>query len=454
MNYRFFTVLFLLWLSGCSGGITGTGDGGPITPTDITTVDSNDILPTVVDSQLPSFVSVPNQILLNLPPTLQAELSASPSGTLDFNSPGTRLREGITLSQLDTIAIQIDLFLINRLLDTSNATNADIDATADSETSCTTGSICNLLVSQLTVTIDADAAAAASNLLAPFSASSLTTSSINTNANLQPGNTLTYNNIAVQSGLAGFFDNRLQYSREDGSTVTLQWSNDQQWVSVLAQNNDSTLYSLLQSSEMTLRRTDHLQGDASIQLMAIQNTAPLESDSTFVEADLNDDNPVFIRAIGNASASAIFADSLLIDDMMYREATNSQGQVVTLETCMTACSQWQTLQSLQTLPDNFFDTNADVAATVSRSIVNPIDASFLPQQVNEFVVAIGDEITGLTTTPADQTDNLVCGGQRLADGIRTFCWQPTPLGSTGFVFEESRVNSSTTYQFVTQRDDL
>ena len=369
-----------------------------------------------------------------------------------MNSPGTRLREGITLSQLDTIAILIDLFLIDRLLDTGSATN--VDAIANNEASCTTGSTCNLLVPQLTVTVDVDGAAAASDLLAPFTASSLTTSSINANANLQPGNTLTYSNISVQSGLTGFFDNRLQYSREDGSTVTLQWSDDQQWVSVLAQNNDSTLYSLLQSSEMTLRRTDHLQGDASIQLIAIQGTAPLESDSTFIEADLNDDNPVFIRAIGNASASAIFAESLLIDDMLYREATNSQGQVTNLETCMNACSQWQTLQSSQTLPDNFFDNNASLATTVSGSIVSPIDASFLPQQVNEFVVTIGDANTGLTTTPTDQTDNLVCGGQRLGDNIRTFCWQPTPLGSTGFVFEENRVDSSTTYRFVTQRDDL
>ena len=452
MNYRFFTVLFLLWLSGCSGGITGTGDGGTVTPIDIAPADSNDNLPSVVDSPLSSFVSVPSQILLDLPPTLQAELTASQSGTVDLNSPGTRLREGITLSQLDTIAILIDLFLIDQLLDTGSATN--VDAIANNEASCTTGSTCNLLVPQLTVTVDVDGAAAASDLLAPFTASSLTTSSINANANLQPGNTLTYSNISVQSGLTGFFDNRLQYSREDGSTVTLQWSDDQQWVSVLAQNIDSTLYSLLQSSEMTLRRTDHLQGDASIQLIAIQGTAPLESDSTFIEADLNDDNPVFIRAIGNASASAIFAESLLIDDMLYREATNSQGQVTNLETCMNVCSQWQTLQSTQTLPDNFFDNNASLATTVSGSIVSPIDASFLPQQVNEFVVTIGDANTGLTTTPTDQTDNLVCGGQRLGDGIRTFCWQPTPLGSTGFVFEENRVDSSTTYRFVTQRDDL
>ena len=104
MNYRFFTVLFLLWLSGCSGGITGTGDGGTVTPIDIAPADSNDNLPSVVDSPLSSFVSVPSQILLDLPPTLQAELTASQSGTVDLNSPGTRLREGITLSQLDTIA--------------------------------------------------------------------------------------------------------------------------------------------------------------------------------------------------------------------------------------------------------------------------------------------------------------------------------------------------------------
>ena len=120
-----------------------------------------------------------------------------------MNSPGTRLREGITLSQLDTIAILIDLFLIDRLLDTGSATN--VDAIANNEASCTTGSTCNLLVPQLTVTVDVDGAAAASDLLAPFTASSLTTSSINANANLQPGNTLTYSNISVQSGLTGFF---------------------------------------------------------------------------------------------------------------------------------------------------------------------------------------------------------------------------------------------------------
>lgn len=224
---------------------------------------------------------------------------------------------------------------------------------------------------------------------------------------------------------------------------------------MLAQNVDATLYSLVQSSEMTLRRTNHLRGDASVQLIVIQNSAPLVNDAaTFIEADLNDDEPVFIRAVGNAATSAIFAESLLNDGMQYREATDSQGQVISLETCTTVCTQWQTLQVSQTLPDSFFDTNNDLSVTVSESIVNPINVSFLPPQVNEFVITVSDVNTGQTSSPADQSANIVCGGQRLGADIRTFCWQPTPLGSTGFVFEESRANSSATYRFITQRDNL
>jgi len=158
------------------------------------------------------------------------------------------------------------------------------------------------------------------------------------------------------------------------------------------------MYSLLQTD------SNHLRGDASVQLIAIQNHASIATDATYIEADLNTDEPFFVYATG----------------------VNSQR-----------------------LPETFFDTNRNIIDAVSRTIINPVDSSILPDEVNEIAITIGDA-TNTANSPTNQPDSLVCGGQRLSDNVRIFCWQPTPFESPTFLFEESRVNGSLTYRLITR----
>jgi len=393
------------------------------------------------------YASLPNQLILDLPDTLRADSTNSASS---FYSPGTSLRDEITAAQLDITAIQIDLYLLSQHLTTTT-----VDTTGNStDNSCVQESACELLDQQINVTVNADAEGYIASR--PFSAISLNTSSsntssFNTNANLRTGDSVSFNNVYLQSGQAGYFDHRLQYNRSNGGQIVLQWSSDQQWVSVRALNTDSTMYSLLQtdSSEMTLRRTDHLRGDASVQLIAIQNHASIATDATYIEADLNNDEPFFVYAIGDATNGAIFSESLISDNTLYREATNTNGQLTDLETCVEPCTQWQSLLNSQRLPETFFDTNRNIIDAVSRTIINPVDSSILPDEVNEIAITIGDA-TNTANSPTNQPDSLVCGGQRLSDNVRIFCWQPTPFESPTILFEESRVNGSLTYRLITR----
>ncbi len=451
MNPHFFAIVFLLLLAGCSGGISGTGDGGPVLPVNETgqTAGNTDSQSPVAeaDSLTSGFAPFPNQLLLNLPNTMLADTTASPSGSNTFNSPGTKLREAMAASHLDTIEIQIDLFLLDQHLKTNNLTSASGD-----NTMCKLQSNCELADQQFTITVDADAQAYAAGLLAPYSATVFNTSTIDTRSSFQAGDTITYSGVSLQSTLAGFFDNRLQYSRANGNRITLQWSSDQEWVSVLAQNTGSTLYSFLQAdfNEMTLRRTDHARGNTSVQLVAMQNS---ETELTYVEADLHDDESFFVRAVGNTNRGAFFGESLLSDGTQYREATDSQGRLTDVETCNQPCTQWQPLLASQTLPLTFFDTNREIIDSMSNAIVNPVDVSVQTDGVNEFVITTGNA-TDTTTSPTTQPDTLACGGQRVGNLVRTFCWQPTPLGAPAFIYEENRINRALTYRLITRNDNL
>ena len=450
MIYRFLTIVFFLVLSGCSGGISGTGDGGPIV-TDTNDIESTGDAASTPDSQMPRVALFPEQLLLSVPESM---LSASTVVTADSNSvmsPGVRLTQGLTASVAETTAIRIDLQLISgHLLTTPFSSAGEVLCTTD------TGNDCEFAEAQLSILADANAEIMAASLLAANPTTTESLSAVGTLQAIRAGDAINYNNVSLQSGLAGYFDNRLQYNRADGTNITVQWSADGLLVSILAQHSTATLQSLLQADngEMTLRRTDHQRGDSSIQMRAIQNVAGLAADATYIEADLSDDEPFFSRAIGSAAVAAIFSESLLDDATRYREANDATGQLIQLETCINPCAQWQSLFSTQTLPDNFFEANAELIDNLSESIGNPIDTAFLPAQVGAFVVTTGDSADLFASDSATLADRLVCGGQRASIGVRAFCWQPTPLGTRAFVFEESRSNGSTTYTLLLDSDSL
>lgn len=482
MNIRFAPIVFLLWLSGCSGGISGTGDGGPVVTIDgsgngnggATTGNSSpeDNLPETADTTASQLASFPQQLFLTLPNTLQTASMASTN-----NSQGDQLRQAITSSQQDMIAVQIDLFLLDAYL---NPGDTDVQLTGDitdtlgdaagnavnTRAVCTedTGTVCVEIAQRFIVTVDNEAEALASRQQALYLPTALTTFSSNTRAGIRTGDAIAFENLSLQNGLSGFFDNRLQYRRDDDSQVTLLWSSDQQWVSLLARNADATLYSLLEldNNKMTLRRKNHLRNDTSIQLLALQNTANLPVDATYIEADLNEDQPFFIRATGYPDISAIYAESLLPSRQIFRETADATGKATNIDVCNAPCLQWEVLLASQELAssttrDSFFSSNRDIADRVSETIVSQIDTTLIPIQVNEFVIARNDSTGGTNpnqATPDILSSNLVCGGQRLSNGIKTFCWQPTPIGESVSIFEESRANGATTYRLITQSDSL
>lgn len=444
MIIRYLTIVFVLCLVGCSGGISGTGDGGPVIETGNTTSDAtpDSMSPEGMNLRLPT---LPGQLLLPLPPTLQ---QAPDSDRANDTSPGRQLRGEITSVLQDTTAIQADLILLQNHFNLGQNDNTLSDITCDST--------CSLSNAQLSVVVNADT---------EVQLSALTNSNSNTGSNvltdLRADGSLSYSDVSLRSGLTGLFDSELRYRRDDGSVILLRWSADQLLVSVLAQNTGSTLYSLLQAdiNQMTLRRTNHTLGDQSIQLTVVQGTDILGADATYIEADFNTDQPRYYRAVGDQTRSAIFTDSLSADMMRYRESTNASGQMTDLESCVLPCEQWQSLVSSSTLDANYFDNRSDLIDRLSDALTNPLDVSDLPDQTTDFVITVDNaqadsQLPAISdaSSPSSRSAAFACAGQRLSTRVRVFCWLPTPLNSRTYLFDELRVNNTLTYTLI--RSDL
>ena len=118
MIYRFLTIVFFLVLYGCSGGISGTGDGGPIIPNENEIEGTGDVASSP-DSQMPRFAFFPEQLLLSMPRSLLTTPSDVSAEGNAVTSPASRLLEGITASVVDAIGIRIDLQLIDAHLATT-----------------------------------------------------------------------------------------------------------------------------------------------------------------------------------------------------------------------------------------------------------------------------------------------------------------------------------------------
>lgn len=440
MIIRYLTIVFLLCLSGCSGGISGTGDGGPVVDTGNTTSDAapDGMSPEGMNLRLPI---LPDQLVLTLPPTLQPAPDSDRAGD---TSPGQQLRREISSALQDTTAIQADLILLQNHLTLRQNNNTLSDITC--------ANTCSLINAQLSVDVNADTEV---QLSALADGNSNAESDVLTD--LRAADRVSYSDVSLQSGLTGMFDSQLQYRRNDGSVILLRWSADQLLVSVLAQNTGSTLYSLLQAdiNEMTLRRTNHIAGDQSIQFTAVQRTELLGADATYIEADFNTDQPRYFRAVGDQTRSAIFTDSLSTDMTRYRESNDASGQLTDLETCVLPCGQWQSLASSSTLDENYFDNRAELIDTLSNALANPLDVSGLPDQTTDFIITVDNTqpdsqlpVINDAASPSSRSTAFACAGQRLDTRVRVFCWLPTPLNSRTYLFDELRINNTLTYTLI------
>ncbi len=395
-------------LIGCSGGISGTGDGGTVIGID-PSIDSN----TRPSSSGDSVSTIPpvftHQVFA---PQLITNFSAAllNANDLDDNTPdlpfrpvSQKISEQLNTLTQQSIQVQLDIANIEELL-------------LDVLEQCDSTDICSDVPSAITTTLSPDTLAY-QQLLQPQSTGIV-------------GEQTLYNNVLYSRETAGYFDQKLQYTNQSGTRVVLQWTTDNQLVSLVARSNTTVTYFLtdFQQATTTLRIED--KAATTVFHAVLNGTAAV---GTTIEADLHGDQEHYVRATADETSILLFAvhptDSTI---MPTREAFNLLTGNYAVESCTvinTTCEGWQLVASdgstIGTRLTAVEATLGDFSLTISSNLQVTV-----PAEVNEFVIANDNGIE----QPA--TLSLVCSGQRVLTTVRSFCWQPLPLADTVKFYEE------------------
>ena len=391
-----------LTLVACGGGISGTGDGGPIinvgtlenvTGVDITGSDTTATEDTDTESTATQLQFFPSRLHININETLLAAsnlnsrfpdltvLSLSQQLATEF---AESLQQSLqTLQHLNGLESQLlDLLLI---CDNTNSCD-DLPAT----------------VTDSTQTIFSD--------------------------------------IRYLPQTAGYFDKQLSFTTDNNTTV-LRWTSDQQLVSLVTENNSALLYQFsdLARSRTTLRREDKLTSTILHSVLISQGSA------NSIEVDLHSDQQRYIRASADDESLILYAVHPTNPAItQVREAFNLSTSQFVIESCLTqseSCDSWQSDQSSTNNPADLFGDSQTSLGDFTQTLTADLTVT-LPDIVNEFVIA------SATDQPQPAARALVCGGQRVFSNLRSFCWQPLPLDDSVQIFEESKTDDSTVYRLL------
>lgn len=422
-NHWAFAVVICLLLSGCSGGISGTGDGEVIIIVDGTIVENS------ADTGLGSTANGDN---LSIPATQVRQLV--PEKLIITVNPS--LTNGYTDNERFTTQPLIHRISahLNPVIEQTNAIQLDINQIqyqlTDSLNQCeNAANPCRILATDITTTVS-------QNTLELAQTQQATTQSTTP---AMVGDQTYFTNIEYSNQLPGYFDERLAYSRGDGTNVVLHWTHDFQLVSLLTDGGTETVYTLTdhRKSETTLRRAD--KSITTIIHAVLLNDS--ESNS-LIEADLNGSEQHYVRA--KAKSNSVILYSTHPTDATaakYREAFTLPDNSYSIDTCTSVnnvCENWivQTSDAgdsttLFTAAEN---TIGDFTTTIS-SDTRPV----IPAGVDEFVI-------GESVAQQPKPLSLACAGQRVMDNIRTFCWQPLPLEISATLFEETLTSGGSIYR--------
>ena len=382
----FLPLLLVTAVSACSGGISGTGDGGPIIVVD------GDTGANATDANGPDATA----------DTIMANLQIFPASLLSqpLNNVVSTAQNGNSLEAADSenALVTAEFYaLLSKYYDAGNRITDDL----------------TLLESYLLNELNSCESQGRCNTL-PATAS---VSSNNTQLMQAQNN---YADIQFTQGTAGLSDKDFRYTREDGAQVMIQWSTQEDLLYFFIDTGSSTTYSLTDKlrNVVTLRHVEKLS-PALLQATLLTNA----DSSVTIEADVVD---WYIRGSVTPQTTLIYAADQQ-SSTNRREATLN-GETVVTETCARNACVWQPEFGRN---DTDFFVNTDTTLGDFSMTINEQPPTTLPSSPARLVISTNDD----NGTPASQS--IACGSISVLSRPRAFCWQPLPLASEStFIYEE------------------
>lgn len=437
-DIRAWLLAVFVLLSGCSGGISGTGDGGPIitvTNGESTLDTGADITPdgttdgaTAPTTAVPD--SLPTQIYLTLPATLVGETFATSS----VQSAYQPLRAAISRATSILLDAQVLVDLVATQFNTG-VTQCDADANCIGELLDQ-----SYLYSVNVLERDIQRRLALLDPQLPESDRLARETAIRE----QLGVNLNATIALTVSDYQSFFPTAAQQSIRISSaaaTLDLTWRSD--GASNLRYTRaDIALHAKLDENQrFTLRLYD--RQTATVLAAAFEPLA----DALLFEADLHRANDTqtqrYMRGYSDAlSGTLLSRDPASTSEVQQRERYLSDGQLISAQTCADACTDtpvWTEQLSNAMDSTSQFESFEARFGQFEQTIADDIMIDNLDPSIDEWVVTSGErpDATGSTT---------LCSGQRVADDLRHFCFTAQLAASSAKVYREQlQVNGELVY---------
>lgn len=382
-----FTLMMVFLLYGCSGGISGTGDGSIIVETDNSAGADN-----------------------------MPEGTADSAANLQY-FPTTLASAGLTLS-LTSTARQLDPALAG----SSNTVTSELDSRLQSYSAAAEQIAMDLVL--LEAELGTELSQCNDSGLCDTVPAAVTISSNNDDSNSS------FNSLEYSRGLAGYFDYRLAYIRESGDNIELRWSEGDDYVFLYADTSTHTTYSLQERRQptITLRQFDKA-GNKLVQASLASSPSSEAITDITLEADLVD---WYVKALVSEQSSVLYATNTS-NSSLRREAITGESNTILSETCELPGCLWQPEHNTTT--SIFEDSESTVGNFTETYIANTVNFTFV-QPTRRFVVATA----GNDESPVRQS--VICGGTTVQEFQRVFCWTPLPIDTTDSFFFEETINTS------------
>ncbi len=412
-------------LSACDGGISGTGDGGPIVVIPDAGSSPTDSLPESLYYE--HLTTLPQQSVLALP----APLVSRPSTAQPLNSIAAAHSQLLGTVALTGIQVQTDFSLIEA-------------AISESLQLCANELQCTSVPSEVLTSYSPEISATEQHQLQTFTGTDADSS----------GRFVSFTDLTFGPSLSGYYDQSLTYSREDGSRVRAQWTAGSSIVSLLVDSSTMTLHTLLEKNStrnrMTFRVEDRSGSSVRVLNAVAESAADVPSTVTVI-SDLYIDRVYDVHAIGNDFNAAVFTRHPTdTNQARQRELITANGQIYNIQSCtnISDCNDWITVftnaESADPEPDTKYTELEAQARDVAPS--QGITVTNLSADVLSFVLAAG--------TSAPSAADIVCSGQQQipedsdSERTRLFCWQPLPLQQSVRVYRTISNSGTLEYQLL------
>ncbi len=252
--------------------------------------------------------------------------------------------------------------------------------------------------------------------------------------------------IALPNEISNQFTSTLSFSI-DGTDTVVASSDANELRFFFSNNTQRAIHLLQQGNTITVRRVDRISNSvfqATIVSLP-DSTNSTATNSTAIRADLNVNGvQTYLESYSTAEFTAAFTQHPTDPTIpRQRELIDPVGAVLVLQNCTGLIADCIS-------DGDFSNTDADVgmqfssaAQTIANALSEPVNspASALPDGVNEAVLTASD-----INQPTE--DQIQCGLQRVDNNIRLFCLRPVPLASDVGLFSETVSGAEILYQLL------